>query len=258
MDERFRRVEDEYFRLKGQLGAGRITQAQFDQSLKGLMFEHEGQWWMVGTQSGQWYRYDGQQWVEAVPPSGAAGRGSALPPPSGEHAANEGALFRGHDVSAGGTVVLAGNAGTGGALAGRGYASFGRRFLAYLIDLVILFIAFALLENGVPGFRMAVFNLVGRSPSLIPYLDFGTRMVVYALYFVVLWALWGRTIGKLLVGIKIVTGSGGGLGFGRALVRLLVSYVSGAVVVLGYLWVIWDGKKQAWHDKVAGTYVVRL
>ena len=35
-------------------------------------------------------------------------------------------------------------------------------------------------------------------------------------------------------------------------------FISGLVLNLGYLWVIWDGQKQGWHDKIADTYVVRV
>jgi hypothetical protein len=68
INERFQKTEDEYFRLRGQLGAGRITQQQFETALKDLMFEYEGRYWMIGTNSGQWQAYDGQKWKPAAPP----------------------------------------------------------------------------------------------------------------------------------------------------------------------------------------------
>jgi len=44
--------------------------------------------------------------------------------------------------------------------------------------------------------------------------------------------------------------------YGRAFGRFAMSLVSGLVLLLGYLWMIWDSEKQTWHDKVARTYVV--
>ena len=74
----FQRTEDEYFRLKGQLTAGRITQAQFDSALKDLMLrDADGRYWMIGGEHGTWYVQDGSNWVEQNPP--VAG---AMPPPS--------------------------------------------------------------------------------------------------------------------------------------------------------------------------------
>jgi uncharacterized RDD family membrane protein YckC len=51
-------------------------------------------------------------------------------------------------------------------------------------------------------------------------------------------------------------GGTGSIGYGRALVRNLVKYVSAVVVLLGYLWMLWDKEKQTWHDKAAGSVVV--
>jgi len=67
-NEPFQKVEDEYFRLKGQLAAGRITSEQFNTALNDLMIEHEGRWWMIGADSGKWYVHDGKNWLESVPP----------------------------------------------------------------------------------------------------------------------------------------------------------------------------------------------
>jgi uncharacterized RDD family membrane protein YckC len=50
--------------------------------------------------------------------------------------------------------------------------------------------------------------------------------------------------------------TGEDIGYGAALVRWIVSFASFAVLYVGYLWVIWDGKNQTWHDKAAGSVVV--
>jgi len=46
------------------------------------------------------------------------------------------------------------------------------------------------------------------------------------------------------------------IGYGRAFVRWLVSLVSGFVILIGYLWMLWDSEKQTWHDKAANSVVV--
>jgi len=48
------------------------------------------------------------------------------------------------------------------------------------------------------------------------------------------------------------------LTFVVALVRALAAFFSAIVLFLGFLWIFWDEEKQSWHDKIAGTVVVRL
>lgn len=69
----------------------------------------------------------------------------------------------------------------------------------------------------------------------------------------------GQTVGQLIVGIRLLNARDGGeVSVGAALVRWAMSHVSSLVLVLGYLWMLWDPYRQTWHDKVAGTYVVRV
>ncbi len=64
----FRKAEDDYFRLKGQLSAGRISQAQFEAAMKNLMVQDaHGRYWTVDTNTGRWLVHDGRNWVEAQP-----------------------------------------------------------------------------------------------------------------------------------------------------------------------------------------------
>jgi uncharacterized RDD family membrane protein YckC len=67
----------------------------------------------------------------------------------------------------------------------------------------------------------------------------------------------GQTIGKKALGIRVYDfRQGGPIGYGRGFLRQIMKYVSGIPLFLGYLWMLWDGEKQTWHDKVAGTVVV--
>ncbi len=82
-DERFENAEREFFKLKGQLAAGRITSEQFDRALKELIVEDmQGRFWMLGADSGKWYVHDGQSWVEANPPGVAQRESQIAPAPS--------------------------------------------------------------------------------------------------------------------------------------------------------------------------------
>jgi uncharacterized RDD family membrane protein YckC len=75
------------------------------------------------------------------------------------------------------------------------------------------------------------------------------------------WYFWtrnnGQTPAKSFMGIRVVKTNGSRLTDLDAVVRYIGYYISGFVLGLGYLWAFIDADKQAWHDKLAGTYVVR-
>jgi uncharacterized RDD family membrane protein YckC len=67
----------------------------------------------------------------------------------------------------------------------------------------------------------------------------------------------GQTLGKRLLGIRLIDfGNGGPIGYPRAVIRFFGRYVSAIVILLGYFWMLWDREKQCWHDKFAGDVVV--
>ena len=84
-------------------------------------------------------------------------------------------------------------------------------------------------------------------------------LLFVAIFFLRMLAKSGQTWGRRVAGIKVVRDDNGGPpGWGKAIGRaLFANVVSGNVCYLGYLWMLWDSKKQTWHDKVAGTYVVK-
>jgi uncharacterized RDD family membrane protein YckC len=77
-------------------------------------------------------------------------------------------------------------------------------------------------------------------------------------YFTGLWAWKGTTIGGIVLGLKVVRHDGGHVSFLVALVRALAAAFSMIVLFLGFLWIAWDSEKQGWHDKIAGTVVLKL
>lgn len=70
----------------------------------------------------------------------------------------------------------------------------------------------------------------------------------------------GQTWGRKIVGIKVIgETTGEPIGFGRALGRqLFASFISAQILYIGYLWMLWDDKKQTWHDKVVNSIVVKV
>ncbi len=84
-DDRFERVESTVEKLRQYLAAGSLAPSQFNEKLKELMVEDaEGNWWMVGAASGEWYRHEDGNWVRAEPPGRSIRRGAAFSPAAGD------------------------------------------------------------------------------------------------------------------------------------------------------------------------------
>ena len=86
----------------------------------------------------------------------------------------------------------------------------------------------------------------------------GRSFVLLLVYRVALWSWKATTVGGIICGLRVVRADGKPLAFTDALVRGLASILSGVAAGLGWLWILWDPERQAWHDKIAGTVVVRV
>jgi uncharacterized RDD family membrane protein YckC len=121
-------------------------------------------------------------------------------------------------------------------------SGFWRRFAAALIDGIAVGVATTIL-------RVILGFAAGEVIGIV--LAFG--------YYTYFHGRTGQTPGDAVMSIRVVDfrdRTGEPIGYGRAFVRCLVSIVSGLVIVLGYLWMLWDSEKQTWHDKAAGSVVV--
>jgi uncharacterized RDD family membrane protein YckC len=124
-------------------------------------------------------------------------------------------------------------------LQGREFAGWGARFAAFLLDSIIELLLIITLVGWIiyPALAMA------RS---------GDKN--------------GQTLGKQALGIQVVREDGREWSFGTALLRefaiktMLIGWVGGWFVIptlINYLWPLWDERKQALHDKLAESYVVK-
>jgi uncharacterized RDD family membrane protein YckC len=77
-------------------------------------------------------------------------------------------------------------------------------------------------------------------------------------YHIAFWAWRGTTLGGIIVGLRVVRVQGAELRFADALVRGLTAVFSIAALGIGCLWMLNDPEKQMWHDKIAGTLVVKV
>jgi uncharacterized RDD family membrane protein YckC len=126
-------------------------------------------------------------------------------------------------------------------------AGFWIRMAALFIDLVIM----GAVTDGLFGHGRVVY-LHGRLTFDNPALS-----VCTVIYGVLLWKLRGTTIGGIICGLRVVRLDDRPIDWETAIVRGLGCFLSAAAVGLGFFWIGWDAEKQGWHDKIAGTVVVR-
>jgi uncharacterized RDD family membrane protein YckC len=78
-----------------------------------------------------------------------------------------------------------------------------------------------------------------------------------AAYHVGMWVWKGTTLGGSVLGIRLVRLDGRAVDWQTALYRVLGAVVSLLPLGLGFIWVAWDAETQSWHDRIAGTTVVK-
>ncbi|GAA2744736.1 MULTISPECIES: RDD family protein [Kitasatospora] len=152
------------------------------------------------------------------------------------------------------------------------YAGWGARVVAFIVDYLII---------GVPtGILYGIAGAIGSS-SVSCHTDSytyrtsctggglsGAGLAVAAIAWLIglglgLWLLYqegttGQTPGKKMVNIRVVREADGQpIGFGMAFVRKLCHILDEALCCIGFLWPLWDAKKQTFADKIIGTVVVK-
>ena len=136
-------------------------------------------------------------------------------------------------------------------------AGFASRTVALSIDAAIL----ALSVSLTVFFMSSISSLIHL--SLEPRRDAWAAIAVSAIgvvltigYNIVSWSLTGRTPGKAIMGIRVVSQDGGRVSVGKASLRLLGYLLSSLPLGAGFGWVLVDDQRLAWHDHLAGTRVV--
>ena len=116
-------------------------------------------------------------------------------------------------------------------------------------------VAAALLDTILIGVLISVFEAFFHAFGLQPGEAFPLWVVLYS---VTMWATKATTIGGVICGLRVVRLDDRPLDWGVAIVRALSGFLSLAVAGLGFIWVAFDDEKQSWHDKIAGTTIVRV
>jgi uncharacterized RDD family membrane protein YckC len=113
-------------------------------------------------------------------------------------------------------------------------AGFWIRMVALLIDVVLISIALTLLSHTSKLFLISL-----------------------ATYGAIMWKVKGTTVGGIVCNLKVVRVDGRPMDWPTSVIRALGCFLSLIVVGLGFIWIAFDEGRQSWHDKIAGTAVVR-
>jgi uncharacterized RDD family membrane protein YckC len=133
-------------------------------------------------------------------------------------------------------------------------AGWGSRAGGYIIDylifagpLIVLYILAGLIGQSSPGLALVI-SLIGVIGSIA-----GGLWICY------MEGTTGQSVGKRVVGLRLIgEETGQPIGFGMAFVRKLAHILDGLVCYIGYLWPLWDEKRQTFADKVCHTVVVHV
>lgn len=146
------------------------------------------------------------------------------------------------------------------------YGGFWRRMMSFFIDKVILFItSIFILFVGVLALSL---GFLSHYTEFFPerfaevtlnfvFLYFLMTAFISMLYFTYFHGTTGQTFGKMIFGLQVVQSTGEKMTLGVGFLRWVGYIISGMVFYLGFIWIAFDGKKQGWHDKIAGTVVIR-
>jgi len=86
----------------------------------------------------------------------------------------------------------------------------------------------------------------------------GFFFLVVLIYFAGMWTWKATTVGGVVLGVKVVRQDGYPVTLLVSTVRALAGAFSIVIFFLGFLWILFDRERQGWHDKIAGTVVIKL
>ncbi len=150
------------------------------------------------------------------------------------------------------------------------YAGFWKRFLAYIIDSIVLSVASTILI--IPFFVIVGLGAMGSESdysdgagvAMLIAMMGGYLLIAILLIMVAGWLYFalmesstkGATLGKMALGIKVTDLAGNKISFGRATGRYFGKIVSGIILYIGYIMAGFTQQKQALHDIMAGCLVI--
>jgi len=185
---------------------------------------------------------------DAGTPAGNAGAGAAAAAASAPFAATG-------ESTPGAAAAAAAEPAPGGAAAGAAPAA-APKPAAPLADASMERAGFWIRMGGL----MLDIILVAVATEFLPFSNdhSHTFLLLLAIYGAVMWKLKGTTVGGAVCNLRVVRLDGRAIDWPTATARALGCFLSMAIAGLGFIWVVFDPERQSWHDKIAGTVVVRV
>lgn len=144
------------------------------------------------------------------------------------------------------------NAGASGSAA-VAYGGFWIRVVAYLIDAILLGGASAILAS-----LLGVDMFGGEKTAFDPTVNVGSLIIGWLYFALMESSERGATLGKMAVGLRVVTDQGERLSFGRASGRYFAKLLSALILCIGFIMVAFTDRKRGLHDMIASTLVVKV
>ena len=134
-----------------------------------------------------------------------------------------------------------------------GYGGFWIRLVAYIIDVVLLSILLAVLAS-ILGINIVQTDLENYDPTLNL-----VSFVIGWLYFALMESSErGATVGKMAMGLRVVTSSGQRLSFLNATGRYFAKIISAMILFIGFIMIGFTERKRGLHDMIANTLVIKV
>ncbi len=140
-----------------------------------------------------------------------------------------------------------------------------KRFYAYLIDIIPITVVVAIFFSIFSNFGEAFDNYFNKRGDFLSRQEFLSVRNQVRMFSLVIWIIYSTimdaskfegSFGKYFMGLKVVDEYGDRLNIKQSFIRNFSKAISYFVLWLGFIWILFDPKRQGWHDKIAKTLVV--
>lgn len=139
-------------------------------------------------------------------------------------------------------------------MAATDHAGLVTRMAALVVDAIVLTLVVPVMAGGPPSMWAAI---TGTAPGWLKSLSQICAALLPVLYFGLLWWGTGQTLGGLVFGTVVRRSDGDQLGPARSLLRAVAGLLLPIVWLIGMLFILWDPRRRALHDRLFGTVVLR-
>lgn len=150
------------------------------------------------------------------------------------------------------------------------YAGFVSRLMAMVVDLLVLFATWLVLgiatrfvveTSGITAILTLLRDFLGWVTPLVEFLisagfQLAALLTLGFVYFTLFYSFGGATVGKYLIGLRVVRADGRRISAPQAALRVVAYALSSLPLYIGFLSMLVDDRRRTWHDRLARTVVV--